>query len=137
MTKVIDCNVSDDFFNYGDSLLLDSGMYIALFDVDKDGTKYHVKIAVQGDVRIDDSETDESYYSPSDFPEELKKCIENGDIDNNRFSVENNNWYEVMIFQSDKTTMIDSDLMECEPKDFTDIDDLKNYVVEFVDDFID
>lgn len=137
MTKINDYVICEDFFSMGDSMLLDSGIDIAVFHIDKDDTKYGVIIATQGSVRVDDLDTDDSYWRPSEFPKELKDGIKNGDVDTNRFSIESNNWYEIMLLQIDSNNIIHSDVMECEPKDFTDIDDLKNYVVEFVDDFID
>ena len=75
-----------------DSLLLDSGQEIL------SGTVNGITVSVRvcGDVDIDWK--GQSYRRPSEFPEDLKKVIRKGTLDNDkRAYVINNNWFEVIV----------------------------------------
>lgn len=133
--KIMKSDLRNDFFSLGDSMLLDSGLPIADFEVEYHGNIYEVSIETQGEVRVNDLKTEDTYYKPSEFPMELKNGIKNGNVDTNRFETVNNNWYEVFLSRKNAKSIIDSEVMECEPKDFKNIDDVNAYILDFVESF--
>ena len=86
--------------NIADSMQFENGAEIARYE-DGDYTAY---VSVTGDVRVlfspsgNDEDTKEYCYV-SEFPQELKDIIAEGNLYNdNRIQVENNNWFELTVF---------------------------------------
>ena len=126
--------IDDEFFKMGDSMLFDSGQEIAEIDAVYNGKNFNFTIRTQGHVKVSDTETDDVYCYPSDFPDELKDGLKNGNVDE-KYIIDENNWYEVFYCVEDEDgeeIMGDSWVMECEPRDFSNVDDLCKYISECV-----
>lgn len=100
-----------------DSMQFDSDTEICSY-VSPDG-KFTVTIEVRGEVRL--TYNDETYTKPSEFPQEVKEIIKNGDLWNNdEVYIGNNNWFELFIWDCDGD-YIDSDVVDIEGKTPEDI----------------
>lgn len=74
--------------------------------------QFKVTIEVRGEVRI--TYKDEVYTNPSDFPQEVKEIIKNGDLWNtDEIYVGNNNWFE-LFFWDEEGNFLDSDVVDIE-----------------------
>lgn len=93
---------ADNLLEFTDSLLFDSGTKIAYIAVtDKNGCKAEISLEVRGEVRIRMKGADDWERRPSEYPEDLRSAIENGQfglIDEDA----NNNWFELMFTVYDK-----------------------------------
>ena len=109
-----------DMVNIPDSILLDSDQTIATLKLD-DGTE--ATLEVRGEVQV--KFRDETYYSASEFPEELIERIKKNpgwwDCDDD-IHIVFNNWFE--IFYKDMSGVID-----CEENT---IDDLYESIASYV-----
>lgn len=93
-----------------DSMQFDSDTEICEYTpADK---KIKITIEVRGEVRI--IYNDEVYTKPSDFPQEVKEIIQNGDLWNtDEIYVGNNNWFE-LFFWDEEGNFLDSDVVDIE-----------------------
>ena len=125
--------IDEEFFKMGNSMLFDSGREIAKINVVYNGKNFNFTIETQGHVKVSNTETDDVYCYPSDFPDDLKEGLKNGNVDG-KYVIDENNWYEVFCYADEDgtETMVDSWVMECEPRDFSGADDLCKYISECV-----
>lgn len=126
--------IDEEFFKMGNSMLFDSGREIAKINVVYDDKNFNFTIETQGHVKVSNTETDDVYCYPSDFPDDLKEGLKNGNVDG-KYVIDENNWYEVFCYteyEDGTETMVDSWVMECEPRDFSGVDDLCKYISECV-----
>ena len=93
-----------------DSMQFDSDTEICEYaPADK---KVKITIEVRGEVRI--TYNDEVYTKPSEFPQEIKEIIKNGDLWNtDEVYVGNNNWFE-LFFWDEEGNFLDSDVVDIE-----------------------
>lgn len=93
-----------------DSMQFDSDTEICEYTpADK---KVKITIEVRGEVGI--TYNDEVYKKPSEFPQEVKEIIQNGDLWNtDEVYVGNNNWFE-LFFWDEEGNFLDSDVVDIE-----------------------
>lgn len=96
-----------------DSMQFDSDTEICSY-VSPD-EKFTITIEVRGEVRL--TYKDETYTKPSEFPQEVKEIIKNGDLWNtDEVYIGNNNWFELFIWDCDGD-YIDSGVVDIEGQD--------------------
>lgn len=118
-----DCE--EDLSQYTDSLLFCSDECVATMTVeDERGYTLEMELIVTGDVNVEFN--GENYFSPDDFPPELKQAIKDGKYDE-EFTAHNNNWFELVYSLTDSSgneIAYDGDVWES-PLDKTTPEQLK------------
>lgn len=114
MDKMITAfNCADDLSQYTDSLLFESGESVATMTLKGGKGRFlDMELMVRGEVNI--IFNDESYRHPDEFPPELVQAIKDGK-ENEAFTIENNNWFELMYTLTDangKELACDGDVWE-------------------------
>ena len=107
----------EDMKNIKDSMQIDSDTEICSYEA-PDG-KFKVTIEVRGEVNLiyyptgkPDEDEAENYRYPSEFPQEVKDIIAQGDLfDSDKIYVDNNNWFELFIWD-DENNYLDSDVID-------------------------
>ncbi len=104
---------AEDLSQYEYSLLFCSGECVATMTVEDDrGYTIDMELIVTGDVNVEFN--GENYFSPDDFPPELKQAIKDGKYDE-EFTAHNNNWFELVYSLTDssgKEIAYDGDVWE-------------------------
>ena len=118
------------FFSLGDSMLYDSGFAPMWADAEDDkGNKFQMRIAAQGCVKV--YWRDNCYKCSTQMPQELLDLIAAGkQSEDPTYDCIENNWWELLIDKNGKFQ--DGIVLGFEPKDFTDEEDLKEYLLEFI-----
>lgn len=120
----------DEFFKLGDSMCYDSGICVLTAQVHINGKNYEVTIETQGHVKV--FWHGEMYKHASQMPEELIDAYYNGTIDtDDDYEVCENNWWEIFVFD-DKHELLHSDVLDCEPREFKDEQELIDTIREWV-----
>lgn len=112
-----DCD--QDLSKYVDSMLFESGTNIAKGTFAKGTENLEVYLDVRGEVSV--TYKDEVYFSPEEFPDELKDLIKehpNQWFDDDDIYVGMNNWFEY-IFDNDGE-VFEEDLSETTPEKILD-----------------
>ena len=129
--KITKLETANGFYNMTDSMCYDSGFVGLIAEVVDGNDTYNVVIEVQGDVRV--FYKGECYRCASQMPDELIEKFANGTVDyNNECQCDMNNWWEVMVY---KNKVYQDDLggfMDFCPADFTDEEDVKQYILEII-----
>jgi len=125
------CHVSG-FYKMGNSMCYDSGISVLSAKVETTtGKTYEVYIETQGSVRV--FWHGNLYKCASQMPDELLDMFEFGsfDFDDDCDCVETN-WWEISVYRDGKYLDYCSGVMSCDPDDFSDDNDLKDYIIEVI-----
>ena len=129
---ILDFKVYGDLSKYTDSLLFQDETIASLLT-----KEYKVTIEVIGDVRI--SFDGDTYRYSSDFPEELRKIIEKGDIsEHSEIEIIDNNWFEIDVYErtsKDKYVLVDDEVFEEDLSKMTQ-ENLKKYMQKHLKDYL-
>jgi hypothetical protein len=130
--KNFELNLIDNFFNMRDSMCYDSGTNILSADIElEDGKKYQIDIAAQGHVKV--FWHGDMYKCASQMPEELIDKYYRGVIDEEEdYDCVENNWWEVMVYRDGHYIDWAGGVLDCDPCDFKDIDDVKEYLIDTI-----
>lgn len=133
--KSIEVNLAPGCLKMGDSMCYDSGTVAFTADVETNEMnkerKYEVTVAAQGCVKV--FWHGNIYKSACQMPEELIEKFENGTIDeDNDYDCCENNWWEVMVYRDGMYIDWCGGLMDCNPNDFLDEEDIKDYIIEII-----
>ena len=133
--KVIKLNYCNDYKEIGDSMCFDSTFKFLTAQLmrEKDGSIFDVTIEVQGYVSVVFKGDCISCFS--EMPDELKKMFEDGSAyDSDLVVINENNWWEVFV--EENGVLLDSDVMEQNPCDFKDEEDIINFLKDVCDTYV-
>ena len=130
--KSIDLDLIDGFYKMGDSMCYDSGTTVLSAKIETTLSKtYEVYIEAQGHVKV--FWHGDMYKSACQMPEELIYKFENGTIDeDDDYDCVENNWWEVVVYRDGKYLDWCGGLMDCNPNDFLNDDDVKEYLIDTI-----
>ena len=130
--KNIEVNLDNNFFNLRDSMCYDSGINVLHAEVlMDDGRKYEVDIETQGHVKV--FWHGDMYKHACQMPQELIDAYYNGTIDlDDDYEVVENNWWEISVYRDGKYLDGCSGLLDCNPADFKDLDEVKSTIIEYI-----